>query len=50
MAVTVDMINPDDYQLTRKSLEEMWNMYANTMLLNISLSVRYQTYGVKNVE
>jgi hypothetical protein len=50
MTVPVHVTNADAYELTRKSLEQMWNMYANTMLPNISLSVRYQIYEVKNME
>jgi hypothetical protein len=50
MTVPVHVTKADAYELTRKSLEEMWNMYANTMMPNISLSVRYQIYEVKNME
>ncbi|XP_033606879.1 uncharacterized protein LOC111863265 isoform X3 [Cryptotermes secundus] len=46
MTVPVHVINADAYELTRRSLEEMWNMYANTMLPNISLSV----YQVPDIE
>jgi hypothetical protein len=39
MTVPAYVTNADAYQLTRKSLEEMWNTYANAMLPDISLSV-----------
>lgn len=46
MTVPVYVTNADAYQLTRKSLEEMWNTYANAMLPDINLSV----YQVPDME
>jgi hypothetical protein len=33
----------NDYQLNRKSLEEMWNKYAKRSLEKINLQVRFKT-------
>jgi hypothetical protein len=49
MTVPVYVANGSNYELKRKSLQEMWNDYANEKMKKIKLQVRYRNVERKRV-